>query len=227
MPTRPVTPDDAAVLTLERWLRGPLEPDARVTTLGTLFVVREQPQLVLCDPHLFAGAQALERVVAGDSNWEVRVIERPLVGARRVVALLAERQEPAPPKASRGKRALSAPPPLRWERARFVDGASTYAVDHATVALLDASSLGAMRAHASVRDAVLARCAGPPGYAFVDKRDATCEIAWASCGGDGRWSAWWGLGPDDVPRALVAPFDPALDAGCADDAVSRRDSGGS
>jgi hypothetical protein len=206
----PMRSDHETTTALERWARGPLDADERVTTLGTILVVREEPHLVLCDPNLFSGAQKLARAVPGDSNWQIRIVERRAAGPWRVVALAAERDEPIAARAPRGKRARVAPAPLQWERARFADGTDTYPVDYATVALLDAHGLAAMRAHAAVRDRVLARCGGPPGCAFVDHVGATCEIAWTGCGGDGRWSAWWGLGPGDVPRALVAPFDPAL-----------------
>lgn len=62
-------------------------PLGRPKRLGALLVAREDPRLVVCDPHLIAGARPLERAVRGDSCWTVSILRR---GAR-VAAALASR----------------------------------------------------------------------------------------------------------------------------------------
>ncbi len=189
--------------------RGVMDARTRSQQLGSMLVAREDPRIVICDPHLVASARPLQRLLrTGDSTWTVRLVEAPIEGVWRVVAAVAEESHLVlPPPTPKARRKAAPLPALRWERARFEDGADTYPVDFATAAITDASCAAKLRSSAALRDRVLAHCNGPPGCELFDHTDGTCEVAWFDSGlGDGRYGAWWGVDPGGIAVVLVAPF---------------------
>ncbi|MCB9763855.1 MAG: DUF4241 domain-containing protein [Alphaproteobacteria bacterium] len=161
----------------------------RVSLLGTILAHPGDPRLVVCDPELIRGAVPLSRRVRGQSTWSVSIAETRIDGHWRVAFALAEVEGAAPE---------------RWARAVFEDGAETFMVDYATVAITDADGARKIRDDAGLRAKISPWVRGPAGCWFFDAGSASCHLAWFSSGlGDGRYGAWWGLDATDEPVTLL------------------------
>jgi hypothetical protein len=161
--------------------------------LGAIYVPREDPRIIVCDPHFIANAAPLSALLAADQNWSVTLLTRRVEGYTRVVAVTV---------------ALEHAKPLAWSPAEFEDGSTTFAVDYATACVTDAGTAADIAKFPLLQEQFMRCIDGPWDCVFLNTEDGCGDVAWFGSGlGDGNYKAWWGADDKDQIVALCIDFD--------------------